>query len=71
MSICVALNLIVILVKYEKKRYLDLTIDILALILIMSIFSATNEARAIGTFASMVVSVYLYFKPPKLPKELF
>jgi len=70
MAICVALNLIVILIKYDKRRYLDLTIDVLALILIMSVFAATNESRAIGTFGSMIVSVWLYFKPPTLPKSL-
>lgn len=70
MALFVAMNFIVILIKYEKKRYLDFTIDVLILILIMSVFSATNESRAIGTFASMIVSIYLYFRPPKLPKGL-
>ena len=70
MSIFAALNIIIILIKYEKERYLDMFVDVTILVLIMMVFSGTNESRAIGTFASMIISVYLYVRPPKLPKGI-
>lgn len=70
MAICVALNLIVILIKYERRRYLDAFLDSVFLVLIAMIFSSSFNALVVGTFASMIVSIYLYIKPPHIPKGL-
>lgn len=70
MSICVALNLIIIMIKYEKQRYFDALLDTGTLALIAMFFSSSFNALVVGTFASMIVSIYLYIKPPHLPKGI-
>ena len=67
-GIAVALNIIIILWKYEKKRYADGTLDFILLITIAILFSGSYGALVVGTVASLVISIYLFIKPPNLPK---
>lgn len=66
-GLAVAANIIFILFKYERERYTDMTLDMLLLITIAILFSGSYGALVIGTIASLVISIYLYFSPPKIP----
>ena len=66
MGISLGINIIVILYKWRKQRYLDATIDGSILALIGFIFQGTISGLMIGTIGSSVVSIYLLIFPPKL-----
>lgn len=65
-GLAVAANIIFILFKYEKKRYTDCTLDFILLVLVTMVFSKSYGALVVGTVASLMISIYLYIKPPKL-----
>ena len=71
-GIAVAFNLMIIKIKIEKKRYSDATLDGSLLILLGLLFSGTITGLMIGTVASSIISIYLYFFPPKvkIPEEI-
>ena len=64
-GIAVALNLIFIKFKVERKRYEDAALDAIILIGIGYLFSGSFDALVVGTIASMFVSIYLFIFPPK------
>ena len=65
-SISVLLNIAFIKFKIERERYLDATIDSSLLILVMVVFSGSFSALVVGTISSMMISIYLWFSPPKV-----
>ena len=66
MGIVTALNFILIYHKFSIKRVADGSIDLLAFIVICIIFSTAGQAGLfVGMVASFIVSIYLYFNPPK------
>ena len=67
-GIAVSFNLLVIKWKYERRRYGDAILDAVCLFIVTSVFSGTYGALVIGTIASAIISVYLYFNPPKFTK---
>jgi hypothetical protein len=67
-GIAAAINILVIKVKVEKKRYGDATMDGSILVLLSYVFGGTFNGLITATVASSVVSIYLWFFPPK---ELF
>lgn len=64
-AVCVSLNLILVVVKYNLRRWRDFFTDIFFLTLVAMFFSSSFYALVVGTFASLIVSIYIYFKPPK------
>lgn len=68
MGIAVAFNFIVIVHKYRKNRYADATLDMVLMAIICFLFSGSFNALAVGTIASMVISMYLFFHPVRMPK---
>jgi len=66
MTFAVALNIIIILIKLERKRHTDALIDSALLVAVAYVFMSSFNALVVGTFASLIVSIYLYIKPPKL-----
>ena len=69
-SISVLLNIAFIKFKIEKERYLDATIDSSLLILVMVVFSGSFSALVVGTISSMMISIYLWFSPPKVKNKI-
>lgn len=65
-GIVVALNIIFILFKYEKQRYSDALLDTFLLVLVTVTFMGSYAGLVVATVASMLISIYLYVKPPKL-----
>jgi hypothetical protein len=64
-GIVTALNLMVLKMKFEKERYGDLTLDVIALIVLNIFFGGTLAGMTIAMIASAIISTYLYFAPPK------
>ena len=66
-GLAVAANIIFILVKYKQHRFADATLDFILLGVVTLVFSGSYGALVVGTIASVVVSIYLYFSPPDIP----
>jgi hypothetical protein len=64
-GVAVAANLLVIHQKIKRERYSDAALDGFLLVMIAIVFSGTISGLMIGTVASSIVSIYLWFSPPK------
>ena len=58
-GIAAAFNLLILLVKFKAGRYGDFSMDIMALIVLTTIFGNTILGMLIATVASMTISIYL------------
>jgi len=65
-AIATAFNFLIILWKFSKKRHLDGGLDLLIFVVIAILFSGTITGLQIGMIASMIVSLYLLVKPPRI-----
>lgn len=65
-GLAVSFNVIIIMWKFGKGRFLDSFIDGICLILVTIVFSGTYGALVVGTVASAVISIYLLIKQPTL-----
>ena len=64
-GLAVSINILVIKVKLEKKRFADAGMDATILIALTIVFGGSFNGLITATVASSVVSVYLWFSPPK------
>ena len=64
-GIAVAFNFIFLKFKLDRGRYQDLITDASILIALSFLFSGTASGLAIGMVGSFIISIYLYFSPPK------
>ena len=69
-GIATAFILMVIKYKVEKERYLDAILDVFTLSILSFIFMGTYDGLVVSTIASAIISVYLYFVPPKIPERV-
>jgi hypothetical protein len=58
-------NIAVIKWKLDRERYADGITDIVLLVLVSILFSGSYGALVVGTVASALVSIYLFFSPPR------
>jgi len=65
MAVSVATNIIFVKWKIERERYSDAILDGLIFAMLIFIFARTVTGLSIATMASSIVSVYLFFSPPK------
>lgn len=67
LGIALAFNVLVILYKYSKDRFLDAVLDFGILATLSLVFGQTITGLIIVTYASAIISVILYFylKKPK------
>jgi len=63
-GLAVSLNLIIILIKFNRRRFLDGVLDASLLVIVAIVFGGSFNALVVGTVASTVVSVYLWCSPP-------
>lgn len=68
-GVVTALNLMILKMKLEKARYADLGLDITALVVLNMFFGGTLAGMIIAMIASAIISIYLYFNPPKFFDE--
>lgn len=66
-GVVAAANLVFILFKVEKKRYPDALLDFTLLVTVTGIAMGSYGGLVVSTIASLIISIYLYAKPPRLP----
>ena len=64
-GIATAFNFIVILFKFKRRRYEDACFDLTVFIAISYMFAGTISGMSVGMVASAIVSIWLWFDPPK------
>ena len=63
-GILVALNFIIIKIKFDRKRYEDGVFDVVLLLIIMALFGGSYAGLVVGTVASMFISLFFLANPP-------
>ena len=66
-GVAVFFNIAFIKWKFDRKRYADAGLDLTLLVIVMILFSGSYGALVVGTLASALISIFLFFSPPKLP----
>lgn len=64
LGIVVAFNILIIKIKFDRKRYEDGIFDSIILAVITSLSSASFPALMVGTIASFFISVFFLASPP-------
>lgn len=64
-GIATAFNFIVILFKFKRHRYEDACFDLAIFTVISYMFAGTISGMSVGMVASAIVSIWLWFDPPK------
>lgn len=67
-GIVVAANIVFVFFKFDKGRTPEAVMDLILLIVVTLVFSGSYGALVVGTVASLLISIYLYAKPPKVSK---
>jgi hypothetical protein len=57
-------NLVILIIKYKRKRYQDAFLDTSLLILVFWVLKGSEMMLLIGIFSSLFISIYLWFSPP-------
>lgn len=60
-----AINLLIVKVKVERKRYEDAFFDVALMTLLAFLFSGSYGGMVVAMVASLVVSIWLLASPPK------
>ena len=63
LGLMVSCNFIVLIRKYRLHRYADGTLDMSLLSILCFLFAGSFNALIVGSFASLFISIYLYFRP--------
>ena len=66
-GIAMAFNLLIIIIKFRKKRFLNAIVDFILMSTILVISGNTITGVQIGMIASAIVSLYLLFFPFEEP----
>lgn len=69
LGLVVAANIIFIIYKFTKGRLQDAILDSILLGLVTVVFMGSYAGLVVGTIASLLVSIYLYYNPPNLGKS--
>ena len=64
-GIATAFNFIVIIFKFKRLRYEDACFDLAIFTIITWMFAGTISGMSVGMVASAIVSIWLWFDPPK------
>lgn len=62
--IATVLNLVILIIKYKRKRYTDAFLDTFLLVLVFAVLKGSELMLLIGIFSSLAISIYLWFFPP-------
>lgn len=62
--IATVFNLIILIIKYKRKRYTDAFLDTFLLVLVFTVLKGSELMLLIGIFSSLAISIYLWFSPP-------
>ena len=62
-------NLVILIVKFKRRRYEDALLDTFLLIIVFWILKGSEMMLLIGIFSSLFVSIYLWFSPPSFIRK--
>jgi hypothetical protein len=62
------LNIILLIVKFKRKRYEDAILDFCLLFVVFSFLKGSELMLLTGIFSSLGISIYLWFSPPNFIK---
>ena len=62
-------NLVILIVKFKRRRYEDAILDVSLLVVVFWILKGSEMMLLIGIFSSLFVSIYLWFSPPNLIRK--
>lgn len=65
-GVVVAFNFLVIYVKFTKNRISDAILDVSLLTIVSILFGGSYAGLVVATVASAIISIYLFFSPPKI-----
>lgn len=65
MGIVTFFNFVILKIKFEAGRWGDLALDLATLVALGYLFGGTVSGMLVAMIASFIMSVYLWFKPPK------
>ena len=66
--IATVLNIVLLIVKFKRKRYEDALLDTALLVLVFWVLKGSELMLLIGIFSSLCISIYLWFSPPNFIK---
>ncbi len=70
LGLTLTFNIIILFIKYNSGRYIDLFFDISLLLSIGFITAGSVAGLSAGMLASTIISLFLLFKTPKIVKDL-
>lgn len=62
-------NLVILIVKFKRRRYEDALLDTFLLVIVFWILKGSEMMLLIGIFSSLFVSIYLWFSPPSFIRK--
>ncbi len=69
-GIVTALNLIFIKFKFDRSRWEDGFLDLMLLMILSFIFGGSYAGLVVATITSLIISIYLFFSPPRFTRRL-
>ena len=66
--VATVLNIVLLIVKFKRKRYEDALLDTALLVLVFWVLKGSELMLLIGIFSSLFISIYLWFSPPNFIK---
>lgn len=63
-GVAVALNFIIVKMKFARKRWEDAIFDLLTLTVLMALFSGSYAGLVVSSIASLLISLYFFISPP-------
>ena len=64
LGIIVALNIIIIKMKFDKARHEDAIFDVLLLVLVTVVLNGSFAGLMVGAISSLFISIFLLASPP-------
>ena len=68
--IATVLNLVILITKFQRKRYEDAALDTFLLVIVFMVLKGSELMLLVGIFSSLIISIYLWFSPPNFRKVL-
>jgi len=66
-SLATVFNFIIVKIKLENHRWADAIVDISVALVLGSMFMGTMIGMSIAMMSSALMSIYLWYYPPKIP----
>lgn len=63
LGLAVLINFIMMVVKFKKGRYADVTVDLFVIIAVSMIYGISIVGGISATFGSLFISIYLHYRP--------